>query len=234
RRRVRRQVTQRQRSVQHQRPAQRPAELTFTAFAKKHDMQTATHSGKLYIKVNRQTLQQNFNEYAQIGGGKVLEFNGTGHLHTRYSGKKDANFLSGLGIGTFRPPSYGKRVTVVVKLTDAEHVELDRYIGAASESYSAAKQVIGSFNYNGGRPKRYYANGGKANCTSWISSAKLDGQHSLGQTCGVWDAASPTGWIGSLVSRGNSRVQAVLLHGFEGNVNDARSVQQFVAEANKH
>jgi hypothetical protein len=207
------------------------ANQTFAGFAQKHGMKSAVHNGKLFIKVDKTKLSRNFDEYARIGNGKVLEFNGTGHLHTRYNGKKDANFLSGLSIGTYRPPSYGKRVTVVVKLTDSEHRELDSYIGSASASRNGAKQEIGSFNYNGGRPKRYYPSSTKANCTSWISSAKLDGRQSLGRTCGVWDAASPRGWIRSLAQRGNKRVEAVLLHGFEGDVSNARAVNQFVSQA---
>ncbi len=214
---------------------QQQTNQTFAGFAQKHGMKSATHNGKLFIKVDNTKLSRNFSEFAQIGNGKVLEFTGTGHLHTRYNGQKDANFLSGLSIGTYRPPSSGKRVTVVVKLTDAEHRELDSYISAASSSRDAARREIGSFNYNGGRPKRYYPESSKANCTSWISSAKLDGRQSLGRTCGVWDAASPRGWIRSLAQNGNSRVQAVLLYGFEGDVTNASAVNQFVTQAtSKH
>ena len=207
---------------------------TFQGFAQKHGMKSAMHGGKLYIKVDTKKLNKHMKEYAQIGNGKVLEFAGTGHLHTRFNGKKDANFLSGLSIGTFSPPSTytGKRVTVVVKLNDKEHRELDAYISAASKNYSGASKEIGKFNYNGGMPNRYYPNANPmANCTSWISAAKLDGRQSLGSTCGVGSAASPRSWIRSLAQRGNSRVEAVLLHNFDGDVSNARAVQQFVTDA---
>jgi hypothetical protein len=122
-------------------------------------------------------------------------------------------------------------VSVVVRLNETEHRELNSYIESASSSYQNARREIGSFNYNGGRPARYYPGSTKANCTTWISSAKLDGRQSLARACGVWEAASPTGWIRSLAQRGNSRVEAVMLHGFNGDVTNGRAVEQFVREA---
>lgn len=202
--------------------AQQPA--TFKQFAEQNQMPCAMHNGKLFIKVDGSKLQQNLESYCKIGNGKVLEFQGKGHLHTRYNTNKDADFITRLSNGTFRPP-YSAGASVVVKLTDNEHRELNAYVDAA---HNDARSTIGSFNYNGGLPKRYYPSSSKANCTSWISSAKLDGRQSLARSCGVWDAASPTGWIKSLVSRGNSRVEAVLLHQFNGDVNNLREINSFI------
>lgn len=213
-------------------PPARSQASPFKAFAQAQGMPHAVHNGKLYIKADMAKLRANYDAFARIGEGSVLEFAGTGHLHTRFNGKKDANFLSGLSIGTFSPPSYGKRVSVVVKLTDPEKRELNDYVTAASSSYDGARREIGSFNYNGGRPARYYpSSANKANCTTWISSAKLDGSRSLASALGVWEAASPRSWIRSLAQSGNERVQAVMLYNFEGDIADGRAVSQFVTEA---
>ena len=203
----------------------------FQQFAQQNRMNCAMHRGKLFIKVDSSKLRQNFSTYCGIGNGKVLEFSGKGHLYTRYNGNKAADFLFGLDRSTFSAPS-GKRVSVVVKLNTREHQELDRYVAAAGRN---PNREIGSFDYYGGMPKRYYPNSsGTANCTSWISSAKLDGRQSLGRTCGVWDAASPSSWIQSLARNGNDRVQAVLLHSFTGNVNNWREVDSFISSSMAH
>lgn len=231
-RRQRQRISQKLLRTQQQQPGAKPAFASFKQFAQQTQMPHAVHNGKLFIAVDKTKLQQNYDAYTKIGGGKVLEFSGTGHLHTRHNGKKDVHFLFGslYPTGTFSAPT-GKRVSAVVKLTDAEHREFNAYLDAASVN---AKNVIGKWNYNGGRPKRYHGGSGAANCTSWISTAKLDGSRTLGQTCGVWGSVSPTSWINSLARSGNSRVEAVMLHGFTGDVNNRVQIDAFIRDNMKH
>ena len=223
---------QRQKVARKQlRQQQLPAFTSFKQFAKHTQMAHATHNGKLYIKVDTPKLWEHFDAYTKIGNGKVLEFTGKGHLHTRYNGKSDVHFLFGslYSKGTFSTPN-GKRVTAIVKLNDGEHRELNSYISAASVN---AKNEIGKWNYNGGRPKRYHGGSGAGNCTSWISTAKLDGRKTLGETCGVYGSVSPSSWIQSLARNGNNRVEAVMLHGFKGDVNKLSEVNAFISDAMK-
>lgn len=199
-------------------------------FAERNQMATAMHGNKLYIKVDTPKLQANYDAFCKIGDNKVLEFNGRTHLFTRFNGKRCADFLENLDLDTFSAPTQA-RVSVIVKLDDKMHTELNRYITAANAN---PRQEIGTFNYGGGRPKRYYPGSTTANCTSWISSAKLDGKQSLAQSCGVWDSASPSSWIQSLARKGNQRVEAVLLHKFSGDVNNWREVDAFMTSSMKH
>lgn len=218
------------------RPRQAPRSFTsFKQFAREMQFPTAKHRGKLFINVNDMgKMASNVEAYTAIGGNKMLEFNGKGHLHTRYNGAKDAHFLFGTlyangGYSVQRP----KAVGVAVKLKDAEHREFNNYIDAARAN---PQQEIGGWNYGGGRPKRYYPReGAKANCTSWISAAKLgEGGKSLARLTGVWESVSPSGWIGSLARNGNERVEAVMLHGFQGDMNNWRQIDAFIREALAH
>jgi hypothetical protein len=206
-------------------PAAVRAELQ--RFAEQTRMSCAVHNGKLFIKVDTAALQRGWDAYCRIGGGKVLEFNGRGHLFTRFNGTKCADFLETLDLSTFSAPTQ-PRVTTLVKLTDAEHRELNAYVDAAQRDSAG---TVGTFCYGGGRPRRYYPGSTTANCTSWISSAKLDGCQSLARTCGVWDAASPSAWIQSLARNGNERVEAVLLHKFTGDVGSWQQVDRFITES---
>ena len=201
----------------------------FKAFAQRHGMTTALHKGKLFIKVDSSKLNKNWDAFCKIGGGKVLEFNGRTHLFTRYNGKRGADFLEQLDLDTYSAPT-SPRVTTVVRLNTAEHKELDTYIRAASKN---SQKEIGTFNYYGGRPKRYYPGSTTANCTSWIAAAKLDGKRSLGETCGVGTHAAPSTFIKSLARKGNDRVEAVLLHHFKGDVNNWREVDAFISSSMK-
>jgi hypothetical protein len=204
-----------------------PVRAELQRFAEQNRMACAVHNGKLFIKVDTPALQRGWDAYCRIGGGKVLEFNGRGHLFTRFNGGKCADFLESLDLSTFSAPTQ-PRVTTVVKLTDGEHRELNAYIDAAQVN---SPGTVGTFSYGGGRPKRYYPGSTTANCTSWISSAKLDGRQSLATACGVWDAASPSSWIQSLARNGNQRVEAVLLHQFQGDVRNWQQVDRFISES---
>lgn len=219
------------------RPTQpRPGAFSsFKQFAREMQFPTALHRGRLFINVNDfSKLAMNAEAYTAIGGGKMLEFNGRGHLHTRYNGAKDAHYLFGslYADGGYTPPR-PKAVSVAVKLKDVEHRELNAYIEAARRN---PQQEIGGWNYGGGRPKRYYPReNATANCTSWISAAKLGERgESLAKLAGVWESVSPSSWIGSLARNGNERVDAVLLHGFQGDMNNWREIDSFIGEALAH
>ncbi len=208
-------------------PPQAPVRTALERFASENRMPTAVHGGKLYIKVDTTALQRSWDAYCRIGDGKVLEFNGRGHLFTRYNGTKCVDFLETLDLATFSAPTQ-PRVTTIVKLSDQEHRELNAYIDAAQRDSAG---TVGTFSYGGGRPRRYYPGSTTANCTSWISAAKLDGQQSLARSCGVWEAASPSAWIQSLARTGNQRVEAVLLHKFSGDVRNWQEVDRFMNES---
>jgi hypothetical protein len=217
------------------RPVARPAPVSVSdairRFAEQNRMTCAVHGGKLYVKVDTATLQRSWDSYCRIGDGKVVEFNGRGHLFTRYNGTKCVDFLEHLDLSTYSPPTQ-PRVSAVVRLSDTEHRELNAYIDAAQVS---SENVVGTFNYGGGRPRRYYPGSTTANCTSWIATAKLDGKQSLAATCGVWESSSPSSWIQSLARRGNERVEAVLLHQFTGDIRDWQQVDRFITESmSKH
>ena len=208
-------------------PTAVPVRTALEQFAVQNRMPTAVHNGKLYIKVDTAALQRSWNAYCQIGDGKVLEFNGRGHLFTRFNGGKCVDFLETLDLASFSAPTQ-PRVTTVVKLSDQEHRELNAYIDAAQRDSAG---TVGTFSYGGGGPRRYYPGSTTANCTSWISSAKLDGRQTLARACGVWEAASPSAWIQSLARNGNQRVEAVLLHQFTGNVGNWQEVDRFMTES---
>lgn len=212
-------------------PTPVPVRTALERFAGENRMQTAVHNGKLFIKVDTTALQRSWDAYCRIGDGKVLEFNGRGHLFTRFNGTKCVDFLETLDLASFSAPTQ-PRVTTIVKLSAEEHRELNAYIDAAQRDSAG---TVGTFSYGGGGPRRYYPQSRTANCTSWISSAKLDGRQTLARACGVWEAASPSSWIQSLARSGNQRVEAVLLHQFAGDIRSWQEVDRFMTESmSKH
>lgn len=200
----------------------------FESFAKRAGMKHAFHDKRLYIAAPKATLREHWADFVEVGNGKVLEFTGRSHLHTRFDRKRDVDFYELLNISTFEPPK-DPRVTVVAQLLKPEYKNFKTYFDAAN-GFDAPK-VIGTWDYNGGIGPAYFRQDGRgsSNCTTWLNRAKLgENGETLSELLGVpHPSAAPSMWIKSLAQQGNERV-VVMLHQFEGDVANRADVDRFI------
>lgn len=98
---------------------------------------------------------------------------------------------------------------MLCELTDREMGNLNGFLQRAVAN---PRQVIGEFRYGGGRPPT------ASNCTSYVTTAKVGERgESLARLLGVYESGMPQAFLRSLISRGNSRVKAVVVHNPAGN-----------------
>ncbi len=165
------------------------------------------------VKNMRDTAQ-----YLKLGGKNVVEFfvrSGFHHLYTRVPGKQGNDTkqwvfsrITGLSRTEWRKSS-SEQVSVLVELNDKEMTNLNKYLDKARENPS---KVLGKFVYAGGRPPN------ASNCTSYITCAPIGERgESLARVLGVYESGMPQGFLRSLMSRGNDKVKAVVVHNPKGN-----------------
>ena len=189
-------------------------------FVSQNRLKSFTKHGKPIIGLKGMS---DYNQYLKLGKKNVVEFfvrSGFHHLYTRVPGKapdgaadKQWVFsrITGLSRTEWRQSS-SEQVSVLVELSDKEMGRLNSYLDKARENPS---KVIGKFVYAGGRPPT------ASNCTSYISCAPVgDNGESLARVLGVYESGMPQGFLRSLMSRGNDKVKAVVVHNPTGDFNE--------------
>ena len=116
------------------------------------------------------------------------------HVYSRITGLSRSSWYK----------STSQQVSVICELSDREMGNLNKFLDRAVAN---PREVIGKFVYAGGRPPS------ASNCTSYITTAKVGERgESLARLLGVYESGMPQGFLRSLISRGNSRVKAVVVH----------------------
>ena len=189
-------------------------------FVSQNRLKSFTKHGKPVIGLKG---VNDYGQYLKMGNKNVVEFfvrSGFHHLYTRVPGKNpngagDKQWvfsrITGLSRTEWRQSS-SEQVSVLVELSDKEMGRLNSYLDKARENPS---KVIGKFVYAGGRPPT------ASNCTSYISCAPVgDNGESLARVLGVYESGMPQGFLRSLMSRGNDKVKAVVVHNPTGDFNE--------------
>jgi hypothetical protein len=172
---------------------------------------TFTRNGKKWIGLKHSQVDPA--QYTSLGKNVVEFFISPGfhHLYTRI-GDKTYSRISGLTRGAWYPGT-SERVGVLVEFKDSEMAKLNAFLERA---HANPRDVIGTFNYNGGRPPH------SSNCTDYITTAKIgDRGQSVGSVCGTYDSAMPQGFLRSLMNSNSDRIKAVVVHNPSGTFNDS-------------
>ena len=179
-------------------------------FVQTNRLKTFTKNGKPVIAMKNKT--QVNNQYLKLGKN-VIEFfvrPGFHHLYMRvpYPGQdgkvqhKVFSRISGLDVSSWYG-STSERVSVLAELSDKQLTNLRKYLDKAKAN---PLQVLGRFEYNGGRPPH------ASNCTSYVTNAKIgENGETLARVLGVYESGMPQGFLNSLMSRGNSQVKAMVV-----------------------
>jgi len=165
--------------------------------------------GKTYFATKNSTPM---NQYTALSNNVVEFFISPGfhHLYTRI-GDQTYSRIGGLSRSSYYRGS-SERIGVLVELKSHEMERLKSYLDRAEANPG---QVLGPFNYNGGRPPNM------SNCTSYITNAPIGRNgESLGRVCGVGESGFPQGFLGSLMRSNNERVKAVVVHNPSGTFSE--------------
>ena len=199
----------------NQQPRMDGLQARIDGFIRQNQLHTFTKQGKKFVGTQRNT---NMEAYKNLGKN-VVEFfvrPGFHHLYARVpvkgaNGQLDQHVYSritGLSKSNWYP-STSERISVLCQLTDKEMGNLNGFLKRATAN---PREVIGKFVYGGGRPPT------ASNCTSYITTAKIGERgESLARVLGVYESGMPQGFLRSLISRGNSRVKAVIVQNPTGN-----------------
>ena len=199
----------------NQQPRMDGLQARIDGFIRQNQLKTFTKHGKKFVGAKRGT---NMDGYKNLGKNMVEFFVRPGfhHLYTRVPSKNATGQLenhvysriSGLSKSKWYPSS-SEQISVLCELTNKEMSNLNGFLGRATANPS---KVIGRFVYGGGRPPT------ASNCTSYITTAKIGERgESLARILGVYESGMPQGFLRSLISRGNSRVKAVIVQNPTGN-----------------
>ena len=198
-----------------QQPRMDGLQARIEGFIRQNQLHTFTKHGKKFVGAKRGT---NMDGYKNLGQNMVEFFVRPGfhHLYTRVPSKGTTGQLenhvysriSGLSKSSWYPSS-SEQISVLCELTDKEMGNLNGFLTRATAN---PRQVIGEFRYGGGRPPT------ASNCTDYITTAKIGERgESLARILGVYESGMPQSFLRSLISRGNSRVKAVVVHNPSGN-----------------
>lgn len=211
----RRTTNTQQRNVNAQPPRVDGLQARLNTFVQQNRCQTFVKHGKKFIGVQRNA---NMDGYKNLGKNTVEFFvrSGFHHLYARVP-KPGANGqlqqhvysrITGLSRSSWYKSS-SQQVSVICQLSDREMGNLNKFLDRAVAN---PREVIGKFVYAGGRPPS------ASNCTDYITTAKVGERgESLARILGVYESGMPQGFLRSLISRGNDRVKAVVVHNPAGN-----------------
>ena len=200
---------------QNNQPRMDGLQARLNSFVQQNRCHTFTKSGKKFIGVQRDA---NMDGYKNLGKNMVEFFvrSGFHHLYARVPAKGSDGQLqqhvysriSGLSRSSWYKSS-SEQVSVLCELSDREMGNLNKFLDRAVAN---PREVIGKFVYAGGRPPS------ASNCTDYITTAKVGERgESLARILGVYESGMPQGFLRSLISRGNDRVKAVVVHNPAGN-----------------
>ena len=196
----------------NQQPRMDGLQARLESFIRQNRCQTFTKHGKKFVGVQRNA---NMDGYKNLGKNMVEFFVRPGfhHLYARVPKTNNGQLqqhvysrITGLSRSSWYK-STSEQVSVLCQLTDKEMGNLNKFLDRAVAN---PREVIGKFVY-GGRPPT------ASNCTSYITTAKVGERgESLARILGVYESGMPQGFLRSLISRGNSRVKAVVIHNPSG------------------
>ncbi len=181
-------------------------------FVQNNRLKSFTKHGKPFVGVKGVS---DMKQYTKLGNKNVVEFfvrPGFHHLYTRVPGKAQTGSgteqwvfsrIGGLSRSTYSPSS-SEQIGVLVELNDKEMGNLNKYLDKARANPS---KELGPFVYAGGRPPK------ASNCTSYITCAPIGERgETLARVLGVGESGMPQSFLRSLMSRGNDRVKAIMVH----------------------